>query len=245
MLVIPAIDLRAGRCVRLLQGRRDEQTVYSDDPVEMALRWENEGAQYLHIVDLDGAFEGISRNLGAVGEILERVRVPAELGGGIRTVGAIARLLSLGLDRVILGTAAVLDSGLVKRAVGRFGPRRVVVGIDARAGRVAIKGWEQEADLLAMELAAKMKALGVERIVYTDITKDGTLLGPNIEATKRLAEESGLKVTASGGISSIEDIRRVRELEPFGVDSVITGKALYEGTLDLRAALEAARWVSA
>lgn len=241
MLVIPAIDLKAGRCVRLAQGKPDQETVYSDDPVEIALRWEREGAQYLHLVDLDGAFEGASRNVGPVRDILERVGVPAELGGGIRTIGSIAKLLSLGLDRVILGTAAVSDPDLVRRALERFGPAHIVVGIDARAGRVAIKGWGEEAELFAVELAGKMQALGVGRVIYTDIARDGMLVGPNVEATRLLAQASGLKVTASGGVCSLEDIRQLRALEPFGVDSVITGKALYEGTLDLRAALEAAR----
>lgn len=237
MLIIPAIDLRGGRCVRLLQGRRDQETVYSDDPAEMARRWQDEGAQYLHLVDLDGAFEGESRNLTAVRRILEVLDVPAELGGGIRDVGAVSRLLALGLDRVILGTVAVSNPEVVAQAIDRFGGERIVVGIDARDGRVAVKGWEEVSEMPAVELALRMKGVGVERVVYTDVSRDGMMTGPNADATKRLAMESGLKVIASGGVSCVEDIRRVAMLEPFGVEGIIVGKALYEGTVDLREAL--------
>ena len=241
MLVIPAIDLKAGRCVRLLRGRREHETVYSEQPADIALRWESQGAQYLHLVDLDGALEGSSRNLEAVRQILGRIRIPAQLGGGIRTLGAVTKLFSLGLDRVILGTVAVSKPEMVSRAIGRFGAKRIVVGIDATAGRVAIEGWEAETETLATDLALRVKAMGVERVVYTDIARDGMLAGANIDATKQLAEHSGLKVIASGGVSSLDDIRRLRELEPLGVEAVIVGKALYEGAIDLGEALEAAR----
>jgi phosphoribosylformimino-5-aminoimidazole carboxamide ribotide isomerase len=237
MQILPAIDLKNGKCVRLLQGKKDRETVYSDDPARMALRWQGEGAGYLHLVDLDGAFEGQSKNVGAIRAIVEAINIPAELGGGIRTMGTITRLLSLGLDRVIFGTVAITEPNLVRRAVERFGPQKIVVGIDAKNGDVAVKGWEEISEVPALELALKMKGLGVERIIYTDISKDGMMVGPNVAATKQLAQQSGLKVIASGGISSLKDVQHVAALEPFGIDGMIIGKALYEGAIGLREAL--------
>ncbi|HID96437.1 MAG TPA: 1-(5-phosphoribosyl)-5-[(5-phosphoribosylamino)methylideneamino]imidazole-4-carboxamide isomerase [Candidatus Latescibacteria bacterium] len=234
MLIIPSIDLKDGRCVSLVQGRADKVTVYSDDPVEVALRWQAEGACYLHLVDLDGAFEGGPRNLPAVKRILEAVDIPLELGGGIRDQGSISRLLALGLDRVVIGTVAVHDPELLKRAIDRFGPRRVVVGIDARAGMVAVKGWKEVLEVSAIDLALKVKDLGVERIIYTDIERDGMMTGPNLEMSGTLAQKSGLKVIISGGISSTEDILHIAKMEKFGIDGVIVGKALYEGKVNLR-----------
>ncbi len=241
MTLLPAIDLKAGRCVRLLQGRKEDETVYSDDPAAVARRWQEEGATYLHLVDLDGAFEGASGNLAAITRILEAVDIPIELGGGIRSMGDVSRLLSLGLDRVILGTVAIRDPDVVRSAVERFGPDRVVVGIDAREGRVAVKGWVETTEVQAVDLALQMKALGIRRVVYTDISTDGMLVGPNIEATQVLAVETGLRVIASGGISSLDDLRRVAALAPFGVEGVIVGKALYEGRVGLREALKAVK----
>jgi len=238
MHIIPAIDLRGGRCVRLLQGKRDQETVYADDPASMALRWQEQGATYLHLVDLDGAFKGASKNIVAIQAILRATCIPLELGGGIRTMKAIARLLSMGVDRVILGTVAITDPELVQQAIQRFGPARVVVGIDARDGRVAVKGWKEIVDRSAVQLAQDMRRLGVERIIYTDIAKDGMLVGPNLHATKEIAQQSGLKVVASGGISTLADVEAVAALEPFGVDGMIIGKALYEGTIDLKEVLE-------
>ncbi|MCD6336424.1 MAG: 1-(5-phosphoribosyl)-5-[(5-phosphoribosylamino)methylideneamino]imidazole-4-carboxamide isomerase [Candidatus Latescibacteria bacterium] len=237
MQILPAIDLKNGKCVRLLQGKKDRETIYSDDPARMALRWQNEGASYLHLVDLDGAFEGTFRNVEAIRSIVEATDIPAELGGGIRDMGAITRLLSLGLDRVILGTAAITEPELVRGAIERFGPQKIVVGIDASKGQVAVKGWEEISEVPALELTLKMKGLGVERIIYTDISKDGMMVGPNIAATKQLAQKSGLKVIASGGISSLEDVQQVAALEPFGIDGMIIGKALYEGAINLKEAL--------
>ena len=237
MQILPAIDLKNGKCVRLLQGKKDRETIYSDDPARMALRWQNEGASYLHLVDLDGAFEGTSRNVEAIRSIVEATDIPAELGGGIRDMGAITRLLSLGLDRVILGTAAITEPELVRKAIERFGPQKIVVGIDASKGQVAVKGWEEISEVPALELTLKMKGLGVERIIYTDISKDGMMVGPNIAATKQLAQKSGLKVIASGGISTLEDVQQVAALEPFGIDGMIIGKALYEGAINLKEAL--------
>ena len=236
MQILPAIDLKNGMCVRLLQGKKDRETIYSDDPARMALRWQGEGADYLHLVDLDGAFEGTSKNVEAIRSIVEATNIPAELGGGIRDMGAITKLLSLGLDRVILGTVAVTDPDLVRGAIERFGPQKIVVGIDASKGNVAVKGWEEISEVPALELTLKMKKFGVERIIYTDISKDGMMVGPNIAATKQLAQQSGLKVIASGGVSTLEDVRNVAALEPFGIDGMIIGKALYEGAINLKEA---------
>ena len=241
MTILPAIDLKGGRGVRLLQGRKGDETVYSDDPAAVARRWQDEGATYLHLVDLDGAFEGASRNLAAITRILETVTIPAELGGGVRSLDDVSRLLSLGLDRVILGTVAVREPDVAQSAVERFGPDRVVVGIDAREGRVAVKGWVETTEVQAVDLALQMKVFGIRRVVYTDILVDSMLVGPNIEATRVLAVEPGLKVIASGGISSLDGLRRVAALEPLGVDGVIVGKALYEGRVDLREAIKAVR----
>lgn len=237
MLVIPAIDLRNGKCVRLVEGKIENETVYSDDPAEMARKWESLGAGFLHLVDLDGAFAGAPRNTKAVKSILKSISIPAELGGGIRDMETIAAYLEMGINRVILGTVAISDPQLVEEACRRFGGERIVLGVDAKDGMAAIHGWDSTVAQTAVELANQMKRLGIRRIIYTDIKRDGTLKGPNLESTKEIAVKTGLAVIASGGISGPDDIRAVRELEPFGVDSVITGKALYDGRLDLVEAL--------
>lgn len=238
MLVIPAIDLRDGKCVRLVEGRLDRETIYSDAPAEMARKWENLGARFLHLVDLDGAFAGEPKNDRAVREIIEVISIPAELGGGIRDLDTISKYIEMGVNRVILGTAAISDPKMVEAAVRKYGGERIILGVDARDGMVAIHGWDSTVTKSSVELALEMKELGIRRVIYTDIKRDGTLQGPNIESTKELAVETGLAVIASGGVSSLEDIRAVKEeLEPHGVDSVITGKALYDGRLDLVEAL--------
>jgi phosphoribosylformimino-5-aminoimidazole carboxamide ribotide isomerase len=240
MIVIPAVDIKDGKCVRLLQGRMEDATVYSDLPWTMALRWQEEGGAILHIVDLNGAFEGRGVNDGAVRGIVERVDMLTELGGGIRDMARIDALLSMGIGRVILGTAAVENPELIRAAVGKYGAERIMVGIDARDGKVATRGWASDGARSAVELGLQMKSLGIERIVYTDISRDGMLTGPNIVETERMARDTGLRVIASGGVSSMDDIRALKKIESSGVDSVITGKALYEGKLDLREAIEAA-----
>ena len=240
MIVIPAVDIKDGRCVRLLQGRMKDETVYSDTPWTMAKRWEDAGARLLHIVDLNGAFEGRGVNDSAVREIIDHVGMDTELGGGIRDMARIDALLELGIGRVILGTAAVENPGLVRAAIEKYGPERILVGIDARNGVAAMRGWAEKSGVPAVDLGLRMKELRVTRIVYTDIARDGMLSGPNIAETERMARETGLKIVASGGVSSIDDIRELRELEPLGVDSVITGMAIYEETLDLREAIEVA-----
>ncbi|MHB9094250.1 MAG: 1-(5-phosphoribosyl)-5-[(5-phosphoribosylamino)methylideneamino]imidazole-4-carboxamide isomerase [Eubacteriales bacterium] len=237
MLVIPAIDLRNGKCVRLVEGKLENETIYSDNPAEMARKWEGFGAGFLHLVDLDGAFAGQPRNAEAVAAILKAVSIPAELGGGIRDIETISAYLDMGINRVILGTVAISNPKLVEEACRQFGSERIVLGVDAKDGMAAIHGWDSTVTRTAVSLACEMKELGIERIIYTDIKRDGTLKGPNIESTKEIAAKTGLAVIASGGISSLDDIRAVKELEPFGVDSVITGKALYDGRLDLADAL--------
>lgn len=240
MLIIPAIDLRNGKCVRLVEGKLDRETIYSDQPAEMGTKWESMGAKFLHLVDLDGAFAGEPKNLEAIKEILSTVKIPCELGGGIRDLATIEMYLGLGMNRVILGTAAIADPELVGEACRRFGSDRIVLGLDAKNGRVAIHGWDATATKTAVALAVEMKKLGVSRIIYTDISRDGTLQGPNLVSTREVAEITGLAVTASGGISGPEDIREVKALETYGVDSVIVGKALYDGRLELAEALEIA-----
>lgn len=236
MLVIPAIDLREGKCVRLVEGRLDQETIYSNDPVAVAASWQAQGARMLHLVDLDGAFSGSPKNLDIIKEILDAVSIPVQVGGGIRNMQAVELLLEIGAARVILGTAAILKPELVSEACARYGDA-VLVGIDGRNGRVAIEGWGLTVDKGTIELAGEMKSKGVKRVVFTDIRRDGTLQGPNLEATGELARATGLKVIASGGVSTADDLRLLKKLEPLGVDSVIMGKALYAGTVSISEAL--------
>lgn len=243
MIVYPAIDLRGGRCVRLCQGDVAAETVFAADPVEAARRWEAEGAEWLHIVNLDGALghPGATENLQALERILAAVTLPVQFGGGLRALADVERLLELGVARVILGTVAVREPQVVAEALARYGPERVSVGIDAREGRVTIHGWTDTTDLDASELADRMRALGVRRIVYTDVKRDGMLTGVNLKATLRLARRSGLRVIASGGVASVEDIRLLRKHEAAGIEGVIIGMALYRGLVRLEEALRAAR----
>jgi len=236
MLIIPAIDLRAGKCVRLVEGRLDQETVYSDDPVAMAVHWQEQGARWLHVVDLDGAFAGAPKNLDVISEILSAVDMPVQVGGGIRNLDIVERLLELGATRVILGTAAILKPQMVSEACARYG-EAILVGIDGRNGRVAIEGWGMTVEKGTLELAREMQERGIKRVVFTDIKRDGTLQGPNLEATGELARATGLKVVASGGVSNVEDLKAIKKLEPLGVDSVIMGKALYAGAITLKEAL--------
>jgi len=207
----------------------------------MAEKWNKAGASILHIVDLDGAVEGRGVNDDAVREIVGRTGMKTELGGGIRDMARIDALLALGVSRVIIGTAAVENPGLVKEAVQKYGPRKIVVGIDARNGIVATRGWTKSGWKPAIDLGLEMRDLGVERLIYTDIDRDGMLSGPNIEETRRMGRETGLWITASGGVSSIDNIKKLKTLENCGVDSVITGKAIYEGKLDLAEAIAAGK----
>jgi phosphoribosylformimino-5-aminoimidazole carboxamide ribotide isomerase len=239
MIVIPAIDLKDGKCVRLTQGRADREKVYDADPVAVALDFERAGARMLHVVDLDGAFGGKTANRAAIEAIVRAVRIPVELGGGMRGMADIDRMLALGLDSVIVGTMAVRDPEQLEEALYRFGSDRVQLGVDARDGKVAVSGWTDGTELEAAEFARGWKALGIERAIFTDIGRDGMLEGPNLEAIRRFAAATGLRVTASGGVSCAADLRRLAELEGLGVDRAIVGKALYEGRVTLQEALSA------
>ena len=232
MLILPAIDLSEGQCVRLVRGQREAKTVYSADPVALAQRWEREGAQFLHVVDLDGAFAGEPRNLEVVAAIARAVDIPLELGGGLRTVEALEWAFACGVQRAILGTSAVADRAFLKQALARFG-ERLVVGIDAREGKVAVRGWGEVTAWEALDLAREMEALGVPRLIFTDIATDGTLSGPNLPALEQLVRAVDLPVIASGGVSCVADVLRLQTLEPLGLEGVIIGKALYEGTIRL------------
>lgn len=237
MLIIPAIDIREGRCVRLIQGLAENETVYSDDPVEVALMLEKKGAKLLHVVDLDGAIKGFSENLSVIGEMAATLSIPIQLGGGIRTVTDIAlRLNRIGARRVVLGTLAAEKPEVAAWAAQEY-PGRIVYGIDAREGVVAVHGWMDETvECTPLELALEAKEAGVDTVVYTDIAKDGMLQGPNVEATRALIKASGMRVIASGGVTSMDDLRA---LEAAGAYGAIVGKAMYDGLLDIEEALRA------
>jgi len=240
MLVIPAIDLKNGKCVRLLQGRKSEMTVYNEDPVDVAKEFAAAGAEMIHVVDLDGAFNGAeSPNRAVVKEIVESIDVAVEFGGGIRSLADVQELCSAGVARVVLGTVAAESTLLLKDFVGKFSSR-ICAGIDARDGRVMTRGWESATPLLAIDLARSVAECGIERIVYTDIARDGMLGGPNIEQTLAVARAANIKVTASGGVSSLDDIKRLRDASDSRLDSVIVGKALYEGKFKLEEAISVA-----
>ena len=235
MVIVPAIDMLDGQCIRLFKGDYNKVTVYGD-PLEIGKKWQEMGAKLLHLVDLDGAEAGNPKNLEVVRRLVEELDIPVELGGGIRSMETIKMYLDMGVQRVILGTAAVENKALVACAAAVYGDR-IVVGIDAQDGMVKTKGWLEETNIRAVELAMDMKELGVERIIYTDINRDGTLTGPNLEETAALARDARIRVTASGGMSSIQDVKNVLKLEQYGVDEVILGKALYEDKIDLAQAL--------
>ncbi len=242
MIIYPAIDLRKGRCVRLQQGDVAAETVFADDPVVAAKCWASEGAEWLHVVNLDGALgESATCNLAALARILAAVSLPIQFGGGVRCIEDIERLLSLGVARVILGTVAVREPQVVSEALERYGPERVIVGIDAREGYVAIHGWVDTSELTAIELGQRMRALGARRVVYTDVQRDGMLSGVNVEETQRLARETGLSVIASGGVASMADILALKACEQDGIEGVIIGMALYRGAIQLSQALQLAR----
>jgi len=235
--IIPAIDIRDGHCVRLFQGDYARETVFSDDPVAVALRWQAEGAPRLHLVDLDGAREGRPVNAGVVAAIVRAVSIPCQVGGGIRSLHTIERYLAGGVQRVILGSVVVEDPGVAAAAITRHGDA-IIAGVDARGGRVALHGWRERSPEMAEDLLPRLAAMGVQRFIYTDIARDGTLRGPNLAATARAVKAVTVPVIASGGIATIDHIRR---LSLIGVEGAILGRALYDGALPLPEALRAAR----
>lgn len=236
MEIIPAVDLKGGRCVRLRQGRMDDETVFSDDPVAMARHWQELGAGRLHVVDLDGAVQGRPANAAVIREICAALDIPVQLGGGVRDLAGLEAALELGVQRVILGTLAVRSPETALQAVERF-PGQVVIGIDAKDGKVALHGWTQTSALDYLELARRYDLPGVAAIVFTDIARDGMHTGPNLDSTRRLCQAVSRPVIAAGGVHDLEDLRRLKELEPLGLAGAITGRAIYEGTLDLARAL--------
>jgi phosphoribosylformimino-5-aminoimidazole carboxamide ribotide isomerase len=239
-IVIPAIDLKEGKCVRLEQGLMERDTVFCDNPAEQAREWAGQGAELLHIVDLDGAFAGVPKNKEAITAIVNSISIPTQLGGGIRDMPTIEAYLALGVGRVILGTAAQRNPELVIEACRLF-PGCIVVGIDAKNGMVAVKGWAEVTDARAVDLARRFEGYGVAAIIYTDISRDGMMAGPNIEATKALAKAVSIPVIASGGVSSLKDIENLMAIESVGVSGVITGRAIYTGALKLAEAIELSR----
>lgn len=234
MIIYPAVDIKDGRCVRLVQGEFDKVTVYSEEPLQMALKWESLGAEYLHVVDLDGARTGETQNISITSEIAAKLKIPVQLGGGIRSIEVIEKLISKGIKRVILGTSAVKNPDLVKQAVEAF-KESIVIGIDAKDGKVAIDGWEKTSEFTAIDFANKMVELGAKTIIYTDISRDGMLIGPNLAAMREMAQTVDAEIIASGGVSSLQDIKDLKET---GVSGVIVGKALYTGNVDLKEAIE-------
>lgn len=236
MQLYPAIDLKNGQCVRLKQGEFKEITVYSDAPEEVAALWQSQGATFLHLVDLDGALAGYSVNRDVIKKIADTVSIPIEIGGGIRSEEAIESMLSLGVARVIIGTRAVENPEFLGEMVKKFGPERIVAGVDAKDGMVAVEGWEKISTISASDLCGRMKEYGIQHIVYTDIARDGMLSGPNVAYTKKLTDDTGLDIIASGGMSSMEDLRQLYEA---GVKGAIIGKALYEKRIDLKSAIDA------
>jgi phosphoribosylformimino-5-aminoimidazole carboxamide ribotide isomerase len=234
MEIIPAIDLRNGRCVRLYQGDYEKETVFSDDPVSVALRWQSEGAKRLHLVDLDGAAKGELCNLDAIERIAAAVEIAVQVGGGVRSLETIGLLLELGVGRAILGTVAVENPDLAEEACQRFG-ERIIIGVDARDGWVATRGWLQQSTVTASQLAAKMVGLGARRFVYTDISRDGTLTSPNFEAVAELMSQVSVPVIAAGGISSVEHLTRLAAL---GAEGAIVGRAIYTGDVKLAEAMK-------
>jgi phosphoribosylformimino-5-aminoimidazole carboxamide ribotide isomerase len=234
MLLIPAIDLKNGRCVRLLQGEAAAETVYSDDPAAMARSFEDAGAKRLHLVDLDGAFLGKGANLASIRSILKNISIPVQLGGGLRTAENIEQMFEIGVSSVIVGTMAVKNPDVLEDVIQRFSGEKIILGIDARNRKVSIEGWQEGTEIDDVEFALRWKKRGIQRIVFTDIARDGMLSGPNMEALRDFARRTGLKIVASGGISSMDDLEKLKTLEVDGVDQVISGKAIYEGKLDLK-----------
>jgi phosphoribosylformimino-5-aminoimidazole carboxamide ribotide isomerase len=236
MTIYPAIDILGGQAVRLIQGRKDQTTVYGD-PIEMATKWVNKGAEWLHVVDLDGAFEGRPKNLGVLRNIAAAVpKAKIQVGGGIRSMSTVGLLFDAGIERIVLGTAAVQDREFVKNALAKHSGR-VAIGIDARDGNVQVSGWTEDSQVGALDLARSLQDAGVRLVIYTDISRDGVLKGPNVEATRQMLTNTQLSVIASGGVSSLEDVHRLAEINHPRLEGVIIGKALYEGRIRIEEVL--------
>lgn len=240
MKLIPAIDIKSGKCVRLTQGREDQETVYSDDPLAMARHWDEQGAQLIHVVDLDGAFRGLPKNMELIKDIIYNSTVDIQIGGGIRSLEAIENYIKAGAYRVILGTIAHEKPEFVAEACRAF-PGKIMIGIDASDGKVAVKGWTEVSEQKSSQLVQQMEPLGVAGFIFTDIQRDGMLQGPNLFSIRQFAQETTLPVIASGGVSGIQDIYNLLSLQPEGVEGVIIGKALYDKRLDYREALARVR----
>ena len=234
MLLIPAIDLKKGFCVRLLQGESDKETVYSNDPAAMAVKFEKTGAKRLHLVDLDGSFDGVGANISSIRSILKNVSIPVQIGGGLRTEEDIDRMLALGVSAVIVGTMAVKHPDVLEKLLKKYTDEQIILGIDARNRKVSIEGWKESTEIQDVKFALRWKNFGIKRVVFTDISRDGMLSGPNLAALSEMAQHTGLKIVASGGISSMDDLEQLKTLEPNGVDQAISGKAIYEGKIDLK-----------
>ena len=234
MLLIPAIDLKNGFCVRLLQGESDKETVYSNNPAAMAVTFEEAGAKLLHLVDLDGAFQGEGANISSIRSIMQNVSIPVQIGGGLRTEEDIDRMLALGVSAVIVGTMAVKHPDVLEKVLKKYTDEQIILGIDARNRKVSIEGWKESTEIQDVKFALRWKNSGIKRVVFTDISRDGMLSGPNLSALREMAEHTGLKIVASGGISSMDDLEQLKTLEPNGVDQAISGKAIYEGKIDLK-----------
>ncbi|MHB0999645.1 MAG: 1-(5-phosphoribosyl)-5-[(5-phosphoribosylamino)methylideneamino]imidazole-4-carboxamide isomerase [Armatimonadota bacterium] len=236
MQIIPAVDIRGGKCVRLLQGDFERETVFADDPVDMALHWASLGAERLHVVDLDGAKTGQPLNTDVVSRIVKALSIPVQLGGGIRSIDTAKKILDLGVNRVIIGTSAALDRDLAKAMFDAFGDR-VILGLDARDGWVSIHGWQETVDQKAVDFARDMESIGACRIIHTDISRDGLLAGVNLDAMEQMARAVSIPVIASGGVTNIDDIHNLKKIEYLGIEGVIAGKALYTDSLDLKEAI--------
>lgn len=237
--ILPAIDMMDGRCVRLVQGKFDQATVFADDPVEMAKRWADGGAKWLHLVDLNGSRMGAPQETDTVKRIRSAVDIPIQLGGGIRNLEIARRMIDIGVTRVIIGTSAALDSDLALNIFQELGDQ-AVLGVDARDSKVAVRGWEETTGEGAIDFALRMQGLGAKRVIYTDISRDGMMQGANIDAMKRMAQALDIPVIASGGVSALDDITNLADLHHIGIEGAILGKALYTGAVSLKAALEAA-----
>ena len=237
MLIIPAIDIKEGRCVRLREGRFEDVEIFSDDPVAVAIKWSDKGAEMLHIVDLDGARYGKLTNISLVEQIIKKIGIPVQIGGGIRNYREVKNLINLGASRVILGTILWKDKALAKKLFEDFS-EKIIAGIDARDGYVAIEGWQNVLSIDALDFAAEIERLGARRIIYTDIKRDGTLKGPNISNIEKMVKKVNIPLICSGGIASLDDIKKLMGFETKGVEGVILGKALYKGTILLEDALK-------